>query len=356
MQQLANLDCFYLAQEMHARLAGSFLENVYDYGEERGVFRLRFSKESVLIDLKGFAFIAEKFPEAPKRPSSFAMLLRKHLSSAKLATVKQAGFDRIIEFTFSTKNGSKTLIVELFGKQGNLLFLDENRKIIMPFKREEYAARKLARAETYSLPPSEKKHPLELVESDFDGGKGKIVSFLSNQTSLAPFYLEEACMRASIGLEEKIENLSPKQKEALIGSLKTLFENPSPTAYMKDGKPIAFSSVEMDKLDKTEAKRFQTHSEAFAEYYENAEEKAPAGREGKVEFQLKSQEQALAQFDAKEAEAQAAGKWVFENTELVEELLALAKQKNSGALSKLAGKHGLNARIEKQVLEVEKAC
>ena len=126
------------------------------------------SKESVLIDLKGFAFIAEKFPEAPKRPSSFAMLLRKHLSSAKLATVKQAGFDRIIEFTFSTKNGSKTLIVELFGKQGNLLFLDENRKIIMPFKREEYAARKLARAETYSLPPSEKKHPLELVESDFD--------------------------------------------------------------------------------------------------------------------------------------------------------------------------------------------
>src|SRR3989338_7157970 len=116
MQQLANLDCFYLAREMNGRLAGSFLENFYDYGEEQGVFRLRFSKESVLVDLKGFAFVAKTFPEPPKQPSSFAMLLRKHLSSAKLSAVRQAGFDRVIEFTFSTKNGERTIIAELFGK------------------------------------------------------------------------------------------------------------------------------------------------------------------------------------------------------------------------------------------------
>src|SRR3989338_7803747 len=157
MQQLSNLDCFFLAREMQERLAGSFFENFYDYGG--GVFRLRLAKESALIDLRGFSFITQAFPEPPRQPSSFAMLLRKHLSSSKLASAKQLDFDRIFEFEFALKEGKRFLIAELFGKRGNILLLDESRKIIMPFKREEYAARKLARGETYVLPPSEKKHP-----------------------------------------------------------------------------------------------------------------------------------------------------------------------------------------------------
>ncbi len=121
MQHLANLDCFFLAKEMNASLAGGFFENFYDYSE--GVFRLRFGKQSVLFDLQGFAFVAVgSFPEPPRQPSSFAMLLRKRLASAKLESVAQLGFDRIFEFSFTSKQyGRHSLVVELFGKRGNLL-------------------------------------------------------------------------------------------------------------------------------------------------------------------------------------------------------------------------------------------
>ena len=357
MQQIGNLDCFFLAKEMQDSLAGVFFENFYDYGQS--IFRLRFSKQSILVDLKGFSFITNEnfsFPEPPRQPSSFAMLLRKHLASAKLSSIKQLAFDRILEFEFtSSKQGKKFLIVELFGKQGNLLLLDESKSIIQPFKREEYSARKLKQKEHYVLPPSAKKHPLDLKEEDLEG-KGKVVSFLSKQTSLAPFYLEEACARAQIALETKVEELSEKQKLNILSAIKSLFAKPLPSVFEKDGKPFAFACIEMQKFKDFKSRHFQALSQAIEEYYAMGIEKAATPvAQSKIEFQLASQQQALKEFEAKAGEAQKAGKWVFENSELVAEVLGAAKGKNEVKINEIFKKSGLKAKakISGTVLEME---
>jgi len=357
MQQLANLDCFFLAKEMHERLAGGFFENFYDY--EQGVFRLRFGKESILLDLKGFAFIAEGseagFPAPPKQPSSFAMLLRKRLASAKLEGIKQLDFDRIFEFSFSSKQfGRVFVVVELFGKQGNMLLLDSEKRIVKPFRRVSYSVRSLADGQEYALPPSAKKHPLELKESDLSGS-GRIVSFLSKQTSLAPFYLEEACARAGVSLEAKVEDLNAGERTSLLLSLGSLFEKPSPFLFLREGKPFAFSSVEMKKFSETEKKAFETVSGAVQAYYPSAQAvAAPAARVSDLDFQLASQEKAAVEFEVKAAELQGAGKWVFESQEIVGELLDAAGEKNAVKLAAIAKKNSLKARVEKTLLELEK--
>ena len=355
MQQLSNLDCFFLAKELQASLAGSFFENFYDYGE--GIFRLRFSKQSVLVDLKGFAFLSEdgSFPLPPKQPSSFAMLLRKRLASAKLESVKQSGFDRILEFCFSSKQGRHFVVVELFGKRGNLLLLDEHKKIIKPFRKVSYAARSLADGEAYAMPPSEKKHPLELKESDLHGS-GRIVSFLSKQTSLAPFYLEEACARAGMPLDKDASSLNASEKKDLLSAFASLFERPSPRVFLKARKPFAFSSIELKKFSDAECVPLEFVSEAVAVYYSSIESEVSLHQgEGDLEFQLQSQEKALAQFEMKTTDAQESGKWVFENHDLVEELIQAAREKNQSKLDAFAKKHGLRLRMEKQFLEIEKA-
>ncbi|MEM4255464.1 MAG: NFACT family protein [Candidatus Norongarragalinales archaeon] len=348
-QQLGNLDCFFLAKEMADSLEGSFFENFYDYGG--GVFRLRFSKQSILLDLRGFAFVAGggAFPAPPKQPSSFAMLLRKRLSSAKLEDVKQLGFDRIFEFAFSSKQfGAQFVVVELFGKQGNLLLLDSQRRIIQPFKRVSYSARSLAAGEDYALPPSEKKHPLDLKDGDLQG-KGKVVSFLSKQTSLAPFYLEEACARAGVALNANVESLG-EGKSGLLKAMASLFENPAPAVFFKGGKPFAFSSVALKKFEGVESVAAESVSQAVASYYASLEKERPKPS-GDLEFQLQMQEDAVKGFEAKAVELQSAGKWVFENRVLVGELLAAVKDK--GALQSVARKHGLKAGVKKQFLEIE---
>ncbi len=352
MQQLSNLDCFYLAKELNGSLAGSFFENFYDYGG--GVFRIRFSKKSMLVDLRGYAFEANdnSFPVPPQQPSSFAMLLRKLLSSAKVEAVRQLDFERILEIDFSSKaHGRLFVIIELFGKQGNLLLLDAERNILMPFAKASYAARSIERGAKYVMPPSDKKHALEIDAKDF-AGKGKVVSFLSKQTSLAPFYLEEACARAGIPFEKDVSQLNEDEIRKIQSAIKSLFAEFSPGVYLEDSKPVAFSSLVLRKLSGKERKPAPSLSQAVVEYYSSISFEKKSSRASDLGAQLESQEKLLVSFAEKEGESQKAGKWVFENTALVEEMLEAARKKDSAKLAALEKKHGFTVKGEKQFLEI----
>ena len=61
----------------------------------------------------------------------FAMLLRKHLSNARLLGASQIGFDRILRLEFDTKDGRRDVIVEMF-RNGNVILLDQDGVIIQP--------------------------------------------------------------------------------------------------------------------------------------------------------------------------------------------------------------------------------
>ena len=56
----------------------------------------------------------------PTQPPQFAMLLRKHLSNARLLGASQIGFDRILRLEFDTKDGRRDVIVEMF-RNGNVI-------------------------------------------------------------------------------------------------------------------------------------------------------------------------------------------------------------------------------------------
>lgn len=63
-------------------------------------------------------------------PSAFQKELRKRLGGARLASVKQRGFDRVIELEFTTAEGPYLLIGEFMGKHSNLMLLDESHRIV----------------------------------------------------------------------------------------------------------------------------------------------------------------------------------------------------------------------------------
>ena len=72
--------------------------------------------------------------------SNFCMLLRKHLSSARILDITQPGLERIICFKLEHLDelgdlGTKFLIVELMDKHSNIIFCDEDMKIIDSIKR-----------------------------------------------------------------------------------------------------------------------------------------------------------------------------------------------------------------------------
>lgn len=69
-----------------------------------------------------------------KTPSSFCMLLRKHLEGAPLIDITQPPLERLVIFHLASasergKEG-KRLVIELFGREGNMLLLDESGRIM----------------------------------------------------------------------------------------------------------------------------------------------------------------------------------------------------------------------------------
>ncbi|MEG1527632.1 MAG: NFACT RNA binding domain-containing protein [Clostridia bacterium] len=78
--------------------------------------------------------------ENPKIAPTFCMLLRKYLTNASISSVTQMPYERLIEFTIRTHNelgyeDTKRLIVELTGKTGNIILVQEDDIILDTLKR-----------------------------------------------------------------------------------------------------------------------------------------------------------------------------------------------------------------------------
>ncbi len=114
--------------------------------------------------------------ENPQNPPMFCMLLRKYLQGAKLAEVSQADFDRVAFLGFDTRDEMgfecrRYLICELMGKYSNLIFADENKKIITALRTTDFSPdspRQLMAGVRYALPPTQdKSNPMHITREEF---------------------------------------------------------------------------------------------------------------------------------------------------------------------------------------------
>ncbi len=196
----------------------------------------------------------------PGDPTMFCMVLRKHLSGASLTSIKQDELERVINFTFKTRNeigdiGEMTLVMELMGRHSNLILLNEDKKTILDSIKHipSYINRHrtILPGATYIPPPAQDKlDPLtisgeEFVRRlDFNSGKldQQIVQALSGTS---PMLAKEIVHRANLGSQSAYVNSFEAFKKSLLNNE---FE---PTIYEGEREdyhvyPITHLDVEKD--------------------------------------------------------------------------------------------------------------
>ena len=113
--------------------------------------------------------VVDKAPENPAEPPMFCMVLRKHLETGRIASIRQYGLDRllIMDVDFLAAGGqivTKKLIVELIGKYSNIILVQDD--IIIDSLRKVGAnssrIRTILPGDNYILPPQQDK--LNLLE------------------------------------------------------------------------------------------------------------------------------------------------------------------------------------------------
>ena len=201
--QMSSFDVARIVAELQPYI-GARARKSYQPHWEQVVLRLNPKEESQvdLVIVRGKrCYLARRDRPMPRNPTSFAMLLRKHLMNARLTGATQHGFDRILILAFETKDNSLSLVVEMF-RDGNVLLLDGDGVIIQPLTSVEYALRTLKRGEQY-VPPPAQFDPRSLGGDELAeilaGSEADLVSTLASRTNLSGTYAEAVC--AAAGLE-----------------------------------------------------------------------------------------------------------------------------------------------------------
>ncbi|MBQ3483089.1 MAG: NFACT family protein [Clostridia bacterium] len=170
-----------VAAELRAVALGARVEKVYQPERDTVVLQMRtFAGGKRLLLNAGSANPRVGFTaipmENPQNPPLFCVLLRKHLSGAKLLSVHQEGFERVLTLEWETRDEmgftcQKNLIIEVMGKYSNLMFTDAEGKILAVLRPVDFTTstkRQVLPGMRYELPPpQEKTDPLGVSEEQF---------------------------------------------------------------------------------------------------------------------------------------------------------------------------------------------
>ncbi len=161
--------------------AGGRIEKIYQPEKEEILIQMRTLSggKKLLINAGSsnprISFSATQ-KENPMQAPMFCMLLRKHLTGATLESITQCGFERACVLEFKTRDEmgyecKKYIVAEIMGKYSNLIFADENMRIISALKAVDFSTsslRQVLPGMKYELPPpQDKANPLATDLDEF---------------------------------------------------------------------------------------------------------------------------------------------------------------------------------------------
>ncbi len=202
--------------------------------------------------------LTEASPENPPQPPMFCMLLRKHLSGARLVEISQIPMERAAVFTFDCIDEmgdavQKKLVCELMGRTCNLYLLGPEGRIIDCLRRvglDESAKRQALPGLYYQLPEQvEKQDPLTMTKEDYVNLlKAPGADLLSDRLmdtlgGLSPLVCREAALFAMGAVDARLENADTEAVgEKLCLWFREHMGHPTPCFYANaDGTPKQFA-------------------------------------------------------------------------------------------------------------------
>ncbi|MFA5771403.1 MAG: ribosome rescue protein RqcH [Thermoplasmata archaeon] len=267
-------------------LVGGFIDNIYQLSPTDIMLKVNvpdIGKKNLIVKNGKFVWFAGQEHEPSKEPSSFVMLLRKHLDNGYIEDITQYNFDRIIEITIRKKEEYK-LIIELFG-EGNIILV-MNSIIIQPLSTQVWRAREIKAGKEYKHPPA-KINPfmlsIEMFLEVLKKSNKDIVRTLASTLSLPGTYAEEICEIAGIEKDADMKDVSADELGRAYNVLHGMMSTaPEPMTVTKDGSLIDVVPFRLKKYSDCEVKLFQTFSEAVYDYasnMKNSKEKEVANEE-----------------------------------------------------------------------------
>ena len=247
-----------------------------------GNFRLLISASASLP----LIYLTDTNKPSPMTAPNFCMLLRKHIENGRIVEISQPGLERIIRFDIEHLDElgdlrRKTLVVEIMGKHSNIIFCDENDKIIDSIKHvslQMSSVREVLPGRTYFIPiTQEKADPLELTLESFTnliGGKSTKLAkaIYTSYTGISPVAANEIVFRSGLNAEMSGNALSELEILHLYKTFSYYIEdvksgNFAPQIVYNGKAPIEYSALPMTMYGDYENITHESISYILETYY-----------------------------------------------------------------------------------------
>ena len=288
-----------VAEELKAAVLGGKIDKIYQPVRDEIVMAVRGSRENVKLLLSASpnhprVQLTRITRENPDTPPMFCMLLRKHLTGARILDITQPPVERLVEFKLECLDElgdrvERRLVLELMGRSANLILLDSEGRITDCVRRVEgdlaAGKRQLLPGLFYHPPvPQDKRNPLTLEEGELEGlmaaaaEEGAVDKWLLDTfNGLSPLICRELAFQAAGDSSVRFCQLGEKGKKRLLERMNAFVnavkdKDFTPYMILKEGKPTDFSFLPILQYGMTvELRRMESFGQMLDKFYADRE-------------------------------------------------------------------------------------
>ena len=234
-------------------------------------------------------YLTSENKQSPLTAPNFCMLLRKHIQNGKITSINQPGLERIIRIDIEHLDEmgdlrNKTLLIELMGKYSNIIFVDEDNKIIDSIKHipsSVSSVREVLPGRDYFIPETQNKlDPLAASKDDFmsiipSKGQATFKALYGSFTGFSPVISQEICFAAGIDADKSASALENAELNSLWDSFTKVVEaiknkDFKPELVYVNGKPKEYAAIPLTiyhNSDDSSVTEFDSISELLLSFY-----------------------------------------------------------------------------------------
>lgn len=286
---IEGLSIYTLAQELNQLLAGGRIIKILQPTRNLFLLKIRQIEQEYTLAISvdpgdPRMHLTRETRENPVEPSSLCMLLRKQLLDGRIAAVMQERLDRVLHIPVDIRGTAgrietKTLTVELAGKNSNLIFnidgliVDASRRVGLNTSR----VRQIVPGIPYVLPPAPvRSNPLQtspellvdLVISQDNLNLSK--ALMASMEGIGPLGTAEIISRAGMKPSQPAGGLTPEDRKTLATALVSFtssFDSLPASAFVAldaENRLLAVAAFEPTHLGSVDLRRFASFNEAVA--------------------------------------------------------------------------------------------
>ena len=287
-----------LVREIEGEVAGARIDKIYQPARDEIILALRGAHGPVKLLLTAnpqhpriqFTTV---FRDNPATPPMFCMLLRKHLSGARVLSITQPPMERVVDLELEALDelgvrAPRHLILEAMGRRANLILTGPDGRIVDCLRRvdaEMSPDRQVLPGLFYRLPPTQDKvNPLELDGEGFAElvrsapQEQKISDFLLDRfAGMSPLICRELAFRLAGDVDARLFETTPEDlaRQFQDWTERVRSGRLEPWMLLRDGVPRDFTYCPIAQygpaLELRRGERFSAMLDSFYGQRETAE-------------------------------------------------------------------------------------